>query len=259
MKADLLPDEPSDLEPHPAEPTDPSSTLNSTPATSKPATSTTKTCPARTTATMAAVTMRWEAFIPDDDEWDPEPDPGDFWVENGGEGKTRRHGDSETRRESWSSTDSLSPHLQVSLSNREVATMLALTIVEEIDRLLSEGKLSQRRIAERLGVGRATVSAIASGRRALFGRQPEPDEPDDESQPPERCPKCGYLVQLPCLVCRTREYRHGRQILAELRRSSRGRVAARVVHRYGVVRERFTPAWPKSWSTMPVTPIIPRE
>ena len=27
---------------------------------------------------------QWEAFIPDEDEWDPEPDPGDFWIENDG-------------------------------------------------------------------------------------------------------------------------------------------------------------------------------
>ena len=26
--------------------------------------------------------LRWDAFIPDDDERDPEPDPGDFWIEN---------------------------------------------------------------------------------------------------------------------------------------------------------------------------------
>jgi len=25
---------------------------------------------------------RWEAFIPDDDEFDPQPDPGDFWFES---------------------------------------------------------------------------------------------------------------------------------------------------------------------------------
>jgi hypothetical protein len=25
---------------------------------------------------------RWEAFIPDQDEFDPVPDPGDFWIEN---------------------------------------------------------------------------------------------------------------------------------------------------------------------------------
>jgi hypothetical protein len=105
--------------------------------------------------------------------------------------------------------------------------MLALSIVQEIDRLLGEGKLSRRKIAQRLGVSRSTVCAIASGQRALFGKQPEPEEPDRQAMPPERCPKCGYLVQLPCLVCRTREYRHGRRVLAELsqRRSAavRGR------------------------------------
>jgi hypothetical protein len=26
----------------------------------------------------------WDAFIPDDDERDPEPDPGDFWIEGEG-------------------------------------------------------------------------------------------------------------------------------------------------------------------------------
>jgi hypothetical protein len=94
--------------------------------------------------------------------------------------------------------------------------MLALTIVEEIARLLGEGQLSRRKIAERLGVSRSTVCTIANGRRALFGKQPEPDQPNRESLPTERCPKCGYLVQMPCLVCRTREYRHGRRVLAAL-------------------------------------------
>lgn len=28
---------------------------------------------------------RWEAFIPDDDEVDPAPDPGDFWIESSGQ------------------------------------------------------------------------------------------------------------------------------------------------------------------------------
>ena len=51
----------------------------------------------------------------------------------------------------------MSPSLQVSLSSLEVGTMLALSIVEEIDRLLREGKLSRRMIAQQLGVGRATV------------------------------------------------------------------------------------------------------
>ncbi len=95
--------------------------------------------------------------------------------------------------------------------------MLALPVVEKIDRLLKEGKLSQRQIAERVHVSRGTVSAIARGRRALFGRALEAEEMDsDPLLPAKRCSECGFLVHLPCLVCRTREYRHGRRVLAAL-------------------------------------------
>jgi hypothetical protein len=94
--------------------------------------------------------------------------------------------------------------------------MLSLTIVEEIGRLLGEGQLSRRKIARKLSVSRSTVCAIASGQRALYGKQSEPDAPNPELLPPERCPKCGYLVEMPCLVCRAREYRHGRRDLAAL-------------------------------------------
>jgi len=96
--------------------------------------------------------------------------------------------------------------------------MLALSTVEEIGRLLNEGQLSRRKIAERLRVSRGTVCAIANGQRGLHGRAP-PEEgaaAADSTAPAERCPKCGFFVHLPCLVCRTREYRHGRQVLAEL-------------------------------------------
>jgi len=118
--------------------------------------------------------------------------------------------------------------------------MLALTIVQEIDRLLSDGKLSRRKIAQRLGVSRSTVCAISNGQRALFGKEPEPDDPDRETLPPERCPKCGYLVQIPCLVCRTRQYRHDRRVLAALsvRRSS----AVRAVRRRPSRRRGTPPA-----------------
>lgn len=95
--------------------------------------------------------------------------------------------------------------------------MLSLSVVEEIAAQLRSGALSQREIARKLGVGRATVSAIANGRRGLHGRSveqvPQESEPLD---PPERCSRCGYLVHLPCLVCRTREYRRGRRILSAL-------------------------------------------
>lgn len=100
--------------------------------------------------------------------------------------------------------------------------MLSLAVVEEIAHHLAAGELSQREIARRLGIGRTTVSAIAREKRGLYGRNEEsPTEPETLA-PPKRCPKCGYLVYLPCLVCRTREYSRGRRILDAL---SNGRPA----------------------------------
>jgi predicted XRE-type DNA-binding protein len=87
--------------------------------------------------------------------------------------------------------------------------MLSAALVEEIDRLLHEGELSQRKIARCLGVSRGTVSAIASGRRGLFGREPADDDSADRRgcSIPVRCPRCGYRIYLPCLICRTRDHR----------------------------------------------------
>ena len=86
--------------------------------------------------------------------------------------------------------------------------MLAKLLVEEIDRLLREGSLSQRKIAARLHVSRGTVAAIASGRRGLYGREASDDEstPLAPQTPPVRCPRCGYRVYLPCLICHSREF-----------------------------------------------------
>jgi hypothetical protein len=91
--------------------------------------------------------------------------------------------------------------------------MLAISVVEEIQRLLDEGKLSQRKIAARLGVGRGTVGAIASGQRGLYGRETDPDGPHPlvPQAPPERCPQCGFLVYTPCMICSTRDYRQRRR------------------------------------------------
>jgi hypothetical protein len=87
--------------------------------------------------------------------------------------------------------------------------MLSLKVVEEVERLLLEGKLSHRQIAARLRVSRGSVSAIASGRRGIFGKS-DATSPQDAAigqQPAERCPRCGFQVYMPCLVCRAREYR----------------------------------------------------
>ncbi len=87
--------------------------------------------------------------------------------------------------------------------------MLPLAVIQDIRRLLDEGKLSQRKIAQQLHVSRGTVNAIAVGRRGIFGREPTDEEPMlcQWSLPPERCRGCGALVYKPCVLCRARQYR----------------------------------------------------
>jgi hypothetical protein len=92
--------------------------------------------------------------------------------------------------------------------------MLTTPLVNEIVRLLREGELSQRQIAVRLGVSRGTIGAIASGRRGLYGReQLQIYSPLAPTSPPTRCPRCGYRVYLPCLVCRIRDHKQRQQLL----------------------------------------------
>lgn len=96
--------------------------------------------------------------------------------------------------------------------------MLPLAVVQEVRRLLDEGMLSQRKIAAKLGVSRGTVGAIASGKRGLYGREPDPDQPELTAldTPPERCGGCGAMVHMPCLLCRTRRYVAQQRRLREL-------------------------------------------
>ncbi len=102
--------------------------------------------------------------------------------------------------------------------------MLPLALVQEIQRYLDEGKLSQRKIAHKLNVSRGTVGAIASGRRGIYGREPSSQQPTlcCLELPPERCLGCGSKVYKPCVLCRAREYR-SRQ--GQLQSTSRLRVA----------------------------------
>lgn len=83
--------------------------------------------------------------------------------------------------------------------------MLPLYLVQEIKCLLDEGRVSQREIARRLGVGRGTVGAIALGRRGLHGRE-TPNIADQPDEPPQRCGGCGMLVMMPCVYCLAQEY-----------------------------------------------------
>jgi hypothetical protein len=73
MYADLVPDDPSDLdqEPNPLSEPDEPSDLDSGDFP----------CTGDLDGTFDET--QWEAFVPDEDQSDPEPDPGDFWIENG--------------------------------------------------------------------------------------------------------------------------------------------------------------------------------
>jgi NADH pyrophosphatase NudC (nudix superfamily) len=94
--------------------------------------------------------------------------------------------------------------------------MLPAALIKEIDALLRQGELSHRQIAIRLHVSRAVVSAIANGRRALYGKEEKGKySPLTPTLAAKRCPKCGHRVYPPCLICLAREKRE-RQILAQL-------------------------------------------
>ncbi len=96
--------------------------------------------------------------------------------------------------------------------------MLSVEVVEEIERLLAAGCLSQRGIARRIGVSRGSVNAIAQGKRP----DPQTRRPAREDAlvapggPPVRCPTCGGMVQMPCLACRLRALKesHRRRALS---------------------------------------------
>ncbi len=83
--------------------------------------------------------------------------------------------------------------------------MLPQAKIEEVEKLLAEGKLSQRKISLLTGVCRSVVSQVASGERPDYASLFEPDaeslEPSGEI---ERCPTCGARVYMPCRLCHLR-------------------------------------------------------
>ena len=83
--------------------------------------------------------------------------------------------------------------------------MIPPSVVQEVRRLLAEGKLSYRKIAKVAGVSRGSVSLIASGKRPDYKPRQEPAV-EVPLGPPERCPNCGALVYMPCRLCRLRAF-----------------------------------------------------
>jgi transcriptional regulator with XRE-family HTH domain len=86
--------------------------------------------------------------------------------------------------------------------------MLTPATVLEVHRLLKIGALSQRQIARSLGISRGTVYAISRGKRVV--RTPSPGIDRRLVRPlgeVRRCPTCGGMVQMPCLLCEVRRIR----------------------------------------------------
>jgi hypothetical protein len=85
-------------------------------------------------------------------------------------------------------------------------------VVQEVQRLLVEERLSFRVVAKRIGCSRASVAAIASRPYLPPAEDQEDSDWDDLLHsgelfqgPLARCPGCGAMVYLPCLLCRVRE------------------------------------------------------
>ncbi len=85
--------------------------------------------------------------------------------------------------------------------------MIAPTVIDDIRQLLAEGKLSQRKIAEQVGVSRGSVASVARGprpdyesirrERAVRAAEQEPLK----LGPLARCSTCGGKVYMPCRLC----------------------------------------------------------
>ena len=73
---------------------------------------------------------------------------------------------------------------------------------EEIARLLSEGKLTYRRIAKRVGVWHGIVSQIAHGTRPDYHAITRPAA--KRAAKPIWCPVCRKTVKPPCVACAAR-------------------------------------------------------
>jgi predicted XRE-type DNA-binding protein len=85
--------------------------------------------------------------------------------------------------------------------------MIPATVIAQIQDLLAEGKLSQRKIARIVSVSRATVGLVAAGKRLpIAPRLSELEAGLVPSGPPVRCRGCGGLVYWPCRLCGVRAW-----------------------------------------------------
>ena len=86
--------------------------------------------------------------------------------------------------------------------------MLANSAIEAARKLLLEGKLSRREIADRLGISRGSVNSIFNGTLTTRDESPPVADGDPlETGPIERCVTCGGRVYMPCRLCAVREWK----------------------------------------------------
>jgi len=111
--------------------------------------------------------------------------------------------------------------------------MIALVKVKEIERLLAQGGLSQRKIAVQVGVSRATVSAIVNGSRPDYqARAQAIADVALPNGPLGHCPTCGAMVYLPCRLCHVRQKMRGEdELLAKRRRQAREQAVRRLLQK----------------------------
>jgi len=99
--------------------------------------------------------------------------------------------------------------------------MLTPALVAEIRHLLHNEGLSQRSVARQTGVSRGTVHAIAQGKRPERPlRRPAPEDLPRPEGPLQRCPGCGGMVYMPCLLCLARGRRDYRGPAPDAARSA---------------------------------------
>ena len=136
---------------------------------------------------------------------------------------------------------------QVWIGKKREMTMIALGKVKEIERLLAQGGISQRKIALQVGVSRATVSAIVTGARPDYQARARAiaDEPLPDG-PLGHCPTCGATVYLPCRLCHVRrKMREEEELLAARRRELRETAVRHLLHKVRLAhwkREGINPA-----------------
>jgi hypothetical protein len=86
--------------------------------------------------------------------------------------------------------------------------MLSDSMVRWAETLLAQA-LSQREVARRMGIARATVRKIAAGcwRDHALRRRISVEDVRQPVGIVGRCPACGLRVRMPCLVCLARSAR----------------------------------------------------